>query len=186
MPGDALDPRRAQRTPSGRPVEVILDLAPRDVLALAIGIEQANAHSYREWAHRFRPYDRAASALLDELAGEEREHARELSALYRAEYGTEPEPLDPADAGVRVGSAADAAGRHFFVVDVAAARHVLESALAAEQRTRDFYVRVLEHPAMRETGRAGLREVCERLAAFEEAHVAAIRARMDAPPRSPE
>lgn len=49
-------------------------LTPQQIPALAIAIEDDNVKKYTEWANRFRPFDKAVSGLLDELAKDEIRH----------------------------------------------------------------------------------------------------------------
>ena len=48
------------------------ELSAREVLALAISIENRNAERYHDWSARFKTYDLTISNLLDDLAKEGR------------------------------------------------------------------------------------------------------------------
>ena len=50
------------------------ELSAREVLALAISIENRNAERYHDWSARFKTYDLTISNLLDDLAKEEESH----------------------------------------------------------------------------------------------------------------
>ena len=52
-------------------------LSSREVMALAIHIEQSNARPLRSFADVFRGYDQAVTARFEEMAGEE--HEREVA-----------------------------------------------------------------------------------------------------------
>ncbi|HHH35419.1 MAG TPA: hypothetical protein ENK48_01155 [Gammaproteobacteria bacterium] len=149
---------------------------PEQVVALAIELEQHCGLLYEEWARRFKPYDREISELLEGLAQEELEHAREFRALQEAPASGTPLPCDALppefDACLaRLESIRD----HFFVTGPVMATTILEAALKVENFTREFY-RELEAS----TPEPAIAAVCRRLGSLEEAHVQDITARLAA------
>ena len=64
------------------------ELSTKEVLALAIVIEERNRDLYTEWAARFRSYDLPASVLLEELAKEEEDHRTYLIKRYIEQFGS--------------------------------------------------------------------------------------------------
>lgn len=155
-------------------MKAFAELSPQEVVAFAIGVEQANARRYRDWSIRFRPFDAEASALLEELAAEERDHERRLVELYREQFGEFSESLDPrtVDASLELRSAP--AEQHFFVVDAAMARRILAHALDAEIGARRFYESALERAE-----EEAHRQLFEWLARFEDQHVWSLQARLE-------
>lgn len=113
------------------------------ILLLAIAIERNCARMYQDWAHRFRAYDAGMSAILEELAKEESGHERELMDLYVGVTGKDvPEPLPEPVELQGVVEGLQSIRDHFFVVDPGMAETIIESALAIERFTYDFYVQL--------------------------------------------
>ena len=71
------------------------ELSAREVLALAISIENRNAERYHDWSTRFKTYDLTISNLLDDLAKEEESHRSYLTGYYHARYGNDLLRMDP-------------------------------------------------------------------------------------------
>lgn len=139
----------------------------RQLLLLAITIERHCACLYREWAHRFRPYDNGVSAILDELAKEELSHEQELIDLYAgitgnkvAENLPESEKLNDFIRGL------DSVRDHFFVIDPPMAKTILEIALEIERYTHRFYMQL-----QGEVKDPQVLTLIRRLLEFEEDHV---------------
>jgi len=142
-------------------------LNDEQLLLLAISIERCCARLYQDCAYRFRPYNPGISAVLEELATEERQHEQELLALYREILGEEADPRLPAPPELQafIQGLQELSG-HFFVVDSPMARTMLEIALNIERHTHNFYLQIqnqLEDPRVS--------AVIGRLVAFEEDHV---------------
>jgi rubrerythrin len=148
------------------------ELAADEVLRLAIGIEDANAEHYEEWADRFRPFNEEVSELLDELVGEEKEHGDALRKLYREQYGEPIRKIDPEEVEERIENPQELED-HFFVINKTMAKDILQAALTTELKARRFYAEVLEW-----TSDPELLKVYKPLAAFEEEHVRVIKARL--------
>ena len=157
----------------GRGKRRVGDLSPQEVMALAIAIEEFNAVNYRECADRFRPFDPAASKLLEELAEEEIEHGETLRQAYYDRFGSflylvDPKTVDVSIEDFRLDM------DHFFVVNKPMARKILWAALQAEIHAKCFYEQVMaiaKDPA--------LREVYSSLLVFEAGHVKSLKERSD-------
>jgi len=114
-------------------------------LQLAIAIERHCGQLYLDWAYRFRPYDLGTSIILKELAKEEVEHERELIGIYTEVTGKKaptnlPKPVELAGLVQCLQSIQD----HFFVINPAMAKIIIETALKIELFTHDFYQQYLK------------------------------------------
>lgn len=148
------------------------ELSPREVLSLAIAIEERNRDRYSAWSKRFSTYDTEAVSLLEELAKEEEEHRRYLIRRYFEAFGESVLRMDPADfnTGLELGELPD---EHFFVVNSAMARSILEMALRHEEAAARFYADALAA----ETD-PRLRAVYEPLVHFEDDHARLLADRL--------
>jgi rubrerythrin len=63
------------------------DLSEREILALAISLEEEDERVYADFAARFRQHYPASAALFDEMQREESEHRRQLVDVYRERFG---------------------------------------------------------------------------------------------------
>ena len=142
-------------------------LHDRQLLLLAISIERCCAMLYQDCAYRFRPYNPGISAVLEELAGEERQHEQELVMLYRETLGEDMDgQLSPPRELQAYIQGLQRVSDHFFVVDSPMARTMLEMALNIERYTHNFYLQIqgkLEDPRVS--------AVIDKLVAFEDDHV---------------
>ena len=73
------------------------DLSAREVLALAISLEEEHARTFQEYARRLRPTAPAAAAALDAMRAEEDGHRHRLLDLFRSRFGDEIPLVRPAD-----------------------------------------------------------------------------------------
>ncbi|MCC7282307.1 MAG: rubrerythrin [Acetobacteraceae bacterium] len=64
------------------------ELSEREVLALAIGAEEEDAHIYRDIAENLRERYPASASLFDGMAAEEDTHRRRLLDLYQQRFGS--------------------------------------------------------------------------------------------------
>lgn len=155
-------------------MKTIEELSPREILSLAIVVEETNAKQYADWADRFRPYDHAITVLLDDLTSEEEAHRDQLTDLYLSCFGDHVLSMDPAAFNMTFESVS-LPDDHFFIVDGKAARTILESALQAEERMQHFYQGVLD-----QTPDILLRVVYEGLIHYEDTHIEKIKMRLQA------
>ena len=63
------------------------DLTEREILALAISLEEEDGRIYGEFAEGLRPNYPSTARLLEEMQAEESEHRARLFDLYRARFG---------------------------------------------------------------------------------------------------
>jgi rubrerythrin len=63
------------------------DLTEREILALAISLEEEDERVYADFAEGFREHYPATATLFAEMRGEESEHRRALTELYRERFG---------------------------------------------------------------------------------------------------
>jgi erythrin-vacuolar iron transport family protein len=63
------------------------DLTEREILALAITLEEEDERVYADFAEGFREHYPASARLFAEMRDEETEHRRALTALYRERFG---------------------------------------------------------------------------------------------------
>jgi rubrerythrin len=63
------------------------DLSEREILALAISLEEEDGRIYGEFAEGLRENYPATARLLDEMQAEESEHRTRLFELYRSRFG---------------------------------------------------------------------------------------------------
>ena len=76
-------------------------LSSREVMALAIHIEQCNARRLRAFADVFRGYEETVTARFEEMAAEEQEHEAMLAEQFQKRFGGTIPLLQEADvAGV--------------------------------------------------------------------------------------
>ncbi len=72
---------------SWRPQKRFTDLSEREILALAIGLEEEDGRIYRDYAEGLRDTYPASAKVFEEMAEEESEHRRMLIDLYREKFG---------------------------------------------------------------------------------------------------
>jgi len=135
-------------------------LTERELLALAISLEEEHARIYADYAEGLRQDFPASAQLFQEMAEEENEHRRQLIELYREKFG-EHIPL------VR---RHDVKGllthEPLWMVRPLGLDKVRKQAETIELETRRFYERALTR-----TSDAGIRKLLGDLAAAEREHI---------------
>ena len=63
------------------------DLSEREILALAISLEEEDGRIYADFAEAFRDTYPATAKLFDDMGAEESEHRAFLFETYRARFG---------------------------------------------------------------------------------------------------
>lgn len=63
------------------------DLSEREILALAIGLEEEHERTYADYAEGFREHYPATAKWFEEMLAEESGHRRRLIELYRERFG---------------------------------------------------------------------------------------------------
>lgn len=156
------------------PLKNFRELTPEDVLALAINIEESNGTRLRLFAELFADYAPEAAAVFAEMASEEDEHHLQLETAYKQRYGELRRAVAEEDVQEII-EAHDLDDAEHMVFDDLSLRRVLETVLAAEHKAVAFYRQALEEADDEELGK-----VYRQLAEFEDGHVQAIEARLEA------
>jgi rubrerythrin len=141
-------------------MKAFADLTEREILALAIALEEEDARIYADYADGLNASFPASAQVFAEMAAEENEHRRRLIELFRARFG-EHIPLIRRQ---------DVRGflRHepIWMVRPLGLDRVRKQAEAMEFETRQFYER-----AMARATDAGVRKLLGDLAAAERSHI---------------
>ncbi len=116
----------------------ISELSPKEVLALAVRIEQANGKLMRNFAGAFLSYDKNAAEKFLELAEEEDLHEAWLTEKFKRRFKGLIPPINEFDVeGVKEVIEWDEPKS--LIVDGVEADKVYQLALEAENRARLFY-----------------------------------------------
>src|SRR5271165_7201347 len=75
----------------------IYDLSEKEILALAITLEENDGKIYGEFAERMRPNYPKTAAVLDAMREEESGHRHRLTETYRQKFGEHIPLLRPQD-----------------------------------------------------------------------------------------
>ena len=136
------------------------DLTEKEILALAISLEEEHGRIYAEYAHGLAEGFPASSKVFAEMAEEENVHRRWLIDLFREKFGEHIPLIRRQDVKGFV--------RHepIWMVRPLGLDKVRNQAEAIEMETRTFYERALER-----TSDASLRKLLGDLAAAEREHV---------------
>lgn len=139
-------------------------LTVREVLALAISVERANAERFRSFSQVFEGYEPGVAAKFRELAREEDDHERILMEKFEKRFGL---PV-PAVEEVEVKGVIEAVdlddGEH-LIFDSLDIDQVYRLALRAEKGAQDFY-----RSAQGKTADPVLALLFEQLADMEDDH----------------
>lgn len=136
------------------------DLEPREVLALAISLEEEHGRIYGEYAEGLRDSFPASAKVFEEMAEEENEHRRWLIDLFTKKYGQHIPLIRRQDVKGFI--------KHepIWMMRPLGLDRVREQAEAIEFETRQFYERAMERATD-----ADLRKLLGDLAAAEREHV---------------
>jgi rubrerythrin len=137
------------------------DLTEREVLALAISLEEEDGRIYGEFAHVLGEHYPVTAKMLEEMQAEESEHRASLIDLYRQRFGEHIPLIRRHDVKGFVARPAV----WLRTVGPKAARAAIE---AMEQETQRFY-----HLAMERTTDASTRKLLGDLAEAEAKHTSA-------------
>lgn len=138
------------------------DLTDREILALAISLEEEDARMYGEFAEKLRADYPSTAKLLDEMQAEELQHRNSLIQLHRSRFGEHIPMIRRHDVKGFVSRPPLWLAPN---IGPAAVRRAIES---MESETHSFY-----HLAMEKTTDASIRELLGILAAAEEKHTEA-------------
>jgi rubrerythrin len=140
-------------------VRQFADLGDREILALAISLEEEHARIYRDYADGLKENFPASTQVFEEMAGEEDDHRGQLIALYREKFGEHIPLIRPQDVRGFVRH------RPLWTVRPLGLDAVRRQAEEIEYETRVFYER-----AMTRTTDAATRKLLGDLAAAERGH----------------
>ena len=136
------------------------ELEPREILALAISLEEEHGRIYGEYAEGLREKFPASAAVFKEMADEENEHRRWLLDLFRRKYGDHIPLVRRQDVRGFINH------EPIWMVQPLRLDKVRQQAETIEFETRRFYERSLER-----TSDAEIRKLLGDLAAAERQHV---------------
>lgn len=139
-------------------------LSSREVLALAIHVERANAERFRTFAYVFRQYDNEVAARFEELALEEEGHEAILLQWFHARFGKEIPQVREVDVKGVIESVDMDQSEH-LIFDSLEPKRVYELAHAAEVGARSFYL-----DAAKLSSDPDLAVLYQELAVLEEGH----------------
>ncbi len=136
------------------------DLEPREILALAIALEEEHGRIYGEYSEGLRESFPASAKVFQEMADEENEHRRWLIDLFTRKFGTHIPLIRRQDVAGFI--------KHepIWMVRPLGLDKVRNQAEAIEFETRRFYERALERATD-----ADIRKLLGDLAAAEQQHV---------------
>ncbi len=144
-----------------RPQKRFTDLSEREILALAITLEEEDGRIYRDYAEGLRDQYPATAKLFEAMAEEESEHRRQLIELYRQKFG-EHIPLVRRE---------DIRGfvrrKPLWLTRPLGLEAVRRQAAEIEAETGNFYRKAAQHVTD-----AGIRKLLIDLAETEQRHVA--------------
>lgn len=152
-----------------RPFE---SLSSREVLALAIGVEQANARRFRSFAEVFQGYEPEVAKRFQELAVEEDEHEASLVKEFEKRFGTPAPVIKEVEVEGVIESMDLDEGEH-LIFDSLKPRRVYELALRAERGAQNYYRRALAKASDRE-----LADLYRELAEMEEDHAGWLESKL--------
>lgn len=136
------------------------DLDQREILALAIALEEEHGRIYSDYVHGLAENFPASSKVFSEMAEEENEHRRWLIELYRTKFGEHIPLIRRQDVRGFV--------KHepIWMVRPLGLEKVRAQAEAIEHETRQFYRSALDR-----TTDASIRKLLGDLIAAEDKHV---------------
>ena len=135
------------------------DLNEREILALAISLEEEHGRIYADYADGLKESFPASAAVFSDMAVEENEHRRMLIDLFRSKFGEHIPLIRRQDVKGFVHH------EPIWMVRPLGLDRVRKQAEAIEYETRRFYERALE-----QTTGAGVRKLLGDLAAAERTH----------------
>lgn len=138
------------------------DLSDREILAVAISLEEEDGRIYGEFAEGLRGNYPATAKLLEEMQAEESEHRTRLIEMYRSRFGDHIPLIRRQDVKGFVSRPA------VWLVEPIGPRAVRKSIESMEEETRKFYALALQ-----KVTDASTRQLLGDLAEAEAKHTAA-------------
>jgi rubrerythrin len=144
---------------SGEMSKAFTDLEEREILALAIALEEEDSRIYRDFAEKLKASHPAIASILESMCAEESAHHARLLETYKLEFGDHIPFVRRQDVKGFVKR------RPIWLNRILQPKRVLAAAMAMEAETRRFY---------REAGNivtsASIRKLLSELADAEEDH----------------
>ena len=136
------------------------DLSEKEILALAISLEEEDGRIYGEFAERMRQKYPKTATMLEAIREEESGHRHKLTETYRQKYGEYIPLLRRQDVKGFVNR------KPIWLNRILTVQQVRSEVGSMEQETRRFYQR-----AAQKASTAGVRELLSDLAEEESKHV---------------
>ncbi len=121
----------------------IQDLSPKEVLALAISIEQSNRKTLHNFSVMFEGYDKEVSKNFEEMSVEESRHEVLLQQLFNKKFGGRIPEISPFELEETV-EAIDMDDSEHLIFDSLKAKQVYQLAWEAEKRASNFYEKAMK------------------------------------------
>jgi rubrerythrin len=144
---------------SGEMSKTFAELEEREILALAIALEEEDSRIYGDFAEKLKAKHSAIASILEAMSAEESAHRARLLETYKLEYGDHVPFVRRQDVKGFVKR------RPVWLNRVLQPRRVLAAAMAMEAETRRFY-----REASNAVTSAGIRSLLGELADAEEDH----------------
>ncbi len=146
------------------PTKRFSELSEREILALAISLEEEDGRIYRDFAEALRDQFPHSAKVFEEMAEEESEHRRRLIELYRRKFGDHIPMIrrEHVRGFIR--------RRPVWLMKHASLETVRQIAEDMEEETRNFYLKAAEHVTD-----ASLRQLLVDLAETESQHASLAR-----------
>lgn len=140
------------------------ELSEKEILALAISLEEEHGRIYGEYAHALTASFPASAQVFRDMATEEEDHRRWLIDLFRQKFGDHIPLIRRQDVKGFV--------KHepIWMIRPLGLEKIRNQAEAMEYETRQFYERSLE-----KTMDVGIRKLLGDLAAAEREHISIVR-----------
>ncbi|HJT24874.1 MAG TPA: ferritin family protein [bacterium] len=157
----------------------INELSPKEILALAIHIEQANKNRLRNFAHAFSGYDQEVEGKFNELAEEEGFHEAWLQQKFEKMFKGPVPKVTEFDVE-EVVEAVEWDDSEHQIFDSLKAENVYRLALDAENGARNFY-----QVAIKTVKEKSLVKLFKELAGMENDHVEWLKKRIGVTGKKP-
>ncbi len=146
------------------PTKRFSELSEREILALAISLEEEDGRIYRDFAEALRDQFPHSAKVFEEMAEEESEHRRRLTELYRQKFGDHIPMIrrEHVRGFIR--------RRPVWLMKHANLKTVRQIAEDMEEETRNFYLKAAEHVTD-----VSLRQLLVDLAETESQHASLAR-----------
>ncbi len=141
------------------------DLSEREILALAISLEEEHVRIFRDYAEGLRENFPASAKVFEEMAEQENDHRARLFALYREKFGEHIPLIRRQDVRGFIRH------RPLWTVRPLGLDKVRQQAEVIELETQQFYAR-----AMQQTTDAGIRKLLGDLEQEERSHASLAQA----------